>query len=209
MNLEYNYWSFKEVLPTRLCKDIIAYGLRHTSHVALTGNRSRDLTKNPLSKQELKTQKKIRHSKTSWLTDPWIYNEIIPYINLANKNAGWNFEWDWSESIQFTHYRLNYHYDWHRDSAEKSYDDPTDKNRMGKIRKLSATISLSPPEDYRGGNLEFNFFNSITSKAEVCKEIKPQGSIVVFPSFTFHRVRPVTKGKRYSLVLWQIGKPFK
>ena len=88
MNLEYNYWSFKEVLPTRLCKDIIAYGLRHTSHVALTGNRSRDLTKNPLSKKELKTQKKIRHSKTSWLTDPWIYNEIIPYINLANKNAG-------------------------------------------------------------------------------------------------------------------------
>tara|TARA_Y100001951_G_C11272531_1_gene259711 strand:+ start:186 stop:815 length:630 start_codon:yes stop_codon:yes gene_type:complete len=209
MNLEYNYWSFKEALPTRLCKDIIAYGLRHTSHVALTGNRTRDLTKNPLNKKELKTQKKIRHSKTSWLNDPWLYNEIIPYVNLANKNAGWNFEWDCSEDIQFTHYQINYHYDWHRDSADKPYSDPADKTRLGKVRKLSATISLSSPDDYRGGDLEFNFGHSIKSKAEVCKEIKPQGSIVVFPSFTFHRVRPVTKGKRYSLVLWQIGKPFK
>ena len=214
MNLEHHYWYFKQALPVHLCKDIVAYGLKHTAGTAIirgfsTGNQTRDLKKNPLNKQEIKKLHKIRNSNVSWLDDPWIYKEIHPYINEANRNAGWNFEWDWSESIQFTHYRLNYHYDWHRDSSEKPYNDPNNKNRVGKIRKLSATVALSPPEDYRGGNLEFNFGNSIKSKATVCEEAKSQGSIIVFPSFMFHRVTPVTKGTRYSLVLWQLGEPFK
>ena len=208
MNLEYRYWAFKEALPLHLCKDIVAYGLKHASDTAITGNQRHDIQKNPLSKQELKKLHKTRHSNVAWLDDPWIYKEIHPYIHAANEKAGWNFEWDWSESIQFTHYRLNYHYDWHCDSGDRPYSG-ADKSRVGKIRKLSATISLSAPEDYSGGNLEFNFFNTIKPKAQVCEEIKPQGSIVVFPSFVYHRVTPVTKGTRYSLVLWQLGNPFK
>jgi len=209
MNLEYNYWSFKGVLSSRLCKDIVDYGLQHTSNTALTGQYPRNLEQKPLNQQELKKLQKLRHSNISWLDDPWIYNEIQPYINVANKNAGWNFQWDWSEAIQFTHYRLNYHYNWHRDSLTKPYDDSVQKNFVGKIRKLSVTVSLSAPDDYEGGNLEFNFFHDVKSKPQVCKEVKPQGSIVVFPSFVFHRVTPVTTGTRYSLVLWQLGNPFK
>jgi len=209
MNLEYGYWAFKEALPLHLCKDIVAYGLKHVSDIALTGNVPRDLKKNPFSKQELKKLQKTRHSNIAWLNDPWIYKEIQPYIKVANEKACWNFEWDWSESIQFTHYRLNYHYDWHCDSGIKPYDDSVHKNFVGKIRKLSATVSLSAPDDYEGGDLQFNFLNNIKSKVRACKEIKPQGSIVVFPSFVYHRVTPVTKGTRYSLVLWQLGRPFK
>ena len=41
------------------------------------------------------------------------------------------------------------------------------------------------------------------------KEVVPRGSIVVFPSFLYHEVKPITKGTRYSLVVWFIGKPFK
>ena len=41
------------------------------------------------------------------------------------------------------------------------------------------------------------------------KEILPKGSIIVFPSFVWHRVKPVTKGTRYSLVMWNLGYPFK
>ena len=41
------------------------------------------------------------------------------------------------------------------------------------------------------------------------KEILPKGSIVVFPSHVWHRVKPVTSGTRYSLVVWSIGDPFK
>jgi hypothetical protein len=40
------------------------------------------------------------------MNDAWIYKEIQPYIHQANRNAGWNFEWDRSESCQFTKYKL-------------------------------------------------------------------------------------------------------
>ena len=42
-----------------------------------------------------------------------------------------------------------------------------------------------------------------------CKEILPKGSLVVFPSFVWHRVCPVKKGSRYSLVIWNLGWPFR
>ena len=42
----------------------------------------------------------------------------------------------------------------------------------------------------------------------ICSEIAEKGSIVVFPSFVYHRVKPVTKGVRYSLVVWNLGNPF-
>ena len=41
------------------------------------------------------------------------------------------------------------------------------------------------------------------------KEILTKGSIIVFPSHVWHRVKPVTSGTRYSLVVWSIGDPFK
>ena len=37
---------------------------------------------------------------------------------------------------------------------------------------------------------------------------KVKGTIVVFPSFVWHRVTPVTSGTRYSLVNWLQGRPF-
>jgi PKHD-type hydroxylase len=42
-----------------------------------------------------------------------------------------------------------------------------------------------------------------------CKGIIPRGSIVVFPSFIWHRVKPVTEGIRYSLVIWNLGQPYR
>jgi PKHD-type hydroxylase len=41
------------------------------------------------------------------------------------------------------------------------------------------------------------------------KEILSKGSIIIFPSHLWHRVKPVMKGTRYSLVLWNLGNPFK
>jgi PKHD-type hydroxylase len=73
------------------------------------------------------------------------------------------------------------------------------------------TLSLSDEKDYKGGELEFDFRNLDPDKKRntaICKEIKPKGSLVIFPSFVWHRVRPVTKGSRYSLVIWNLGWPF-
>ena len=45
------------------------------------------------------------------------------------ENAGWNFDWDRSESCQFTKYKLNQYYDWHCDSWDKPYDRKTKYTR--------------------------------------------------------------------------------
>ncbi len=102
-------------------------------------------------------------------------------------------------------------YDWHCDSWDKPYTNKEDVNKFNKIRKLSVTCSLSDPKKYKGGELEFDFRNrdpKIISK-KVCTEIMPRGSIVVFPSHVWHRVKPVKKGERYSLVIWNLGYPFR
>ena len=82
-------------------------------------------------------------------------------------------------------------------------------NMINKIRKLSMTVNLNKPEDYEGGNLKFDFGPHAAGKRfHECVEIRPQGSIIIFPSYVYHQVTPVTSGTRYSLVMWTIGQPF-
>jgi PKHD-type hydroxylase len=213
MNLKNYYWYFQSGLPKSFCNDLIKYGNEKKEEIALTGNQtSKVKSGKELNDNDLKDLKKKRDSNIVWLNDPWIYNEIHPYIRLANINAGWNFEWDYSESCQFTKYKKNQYYDWHVDSWDDVYDDKHNENYKGKIRKLSVTCSLSKPEDYEGGELEFDFGSEEPNKEhkiKTCSEIKDQGSLVIFPSFINHRVKPVTKGARYSLVMWNLGLPFK
>jgi PKHD-type hydroxylase len=214
MNLQNYYWYFKSVLSPKFCDELIAYGKKNQEQIALTGNieSKRNLKLNPLTKKETKDLKKKRNSNIVWMNDRWIYDQIQPYVNQANKSAGWNFEWDWSESCQFTKYSKEQYYDWHCDSFDTPYNNPENLNFHEKIRKLSVTCSLSNPKDYKGGELEFNFNNPEATKKQnikKCLEILPRGSIVVFPSFVWHRVRPVTKGVRYSLVIWNLGYPYK
>ena len=81
---------------------------------------------------------------------------------------------------------------------------------VGKVRKLSVTINLNKPGEYEGGNLKFDFGpHAETKRFHEVEEIRPQGSIIVFPSYVHHQVTPVTKGTRYSMVLWSLGQPFK
>ena len=212
VNLSNYYWYFKSVVPPRICDDIIRYGLSQAETFARTGGYGED---RELTKQEIKDIKRKRNSDLVWLNDKWIFKELHPYIHLANKNAGWNFQWDVSESCQFTKYKLNQYYDWHCDSWDKPYKNPNNNQMNGKIRKLSMTCQLTDGSEYEGGELEFDFRNydphmRDESKHRIqCKEILTKGSIIVFPSFVWHRVKPVTSGVRYSLVLWNLGYPFK
>ena len=172
MNLATHYWWFKSAIPPRICDDIVKYGLRHKDNTAITGGlgRNRNLQKQPLNKKEIKDLKKKRDSSIVWMNDRWIYREVQPYIHQANQSAGWNFNWDYSESCQFTKYKPGQYYDWHCDSWDGIYNQegPT----KGKIRKLSVTVSLSDEKDYTGGELEFQFRNMDNPKvSRVCKEI--------------------------------------
>ena len=224
MNISNYYYYFVSAVPERICDDIVKYGYasKDRQQQAITGGfgRDRDLTKQPLEDKELKDIKKKRDSNIIWMNDPWIYRELHPYIHEANKQAGWNYEWDHSESCQFTIYGKGQYYGWHCDSWDKPYSRPplADGTRPidhGKIRKLSVTISLSHPDEYVGGNLEFDFRNQVDwennkkEKIHSCEEIRPRGSIIVFPSFVWHRVAPVTRGTRYSLVVWNLGYPWR
>ena len=147
MNLDNFYWYFKEAIPHHVCDDIIKYGLQIKEQMALTGGYNAN---KKLNDRQIKDLKKKRDSNIVWMSDRWIYKEIQPYINIANRNAGWNFQWDHSESCQFTKYKLNQFYDWHCDSWDRPYDKPDDPNRHGKIRKLSCTVSLSDGNEYEG-----------------------------------------------------------
>ena len=184
MNLEYSYWWFKAAIPPRICDDIIKYGLRHSDNVATVGGlgQDRDLKKQPLNKKEIKNLKKKRDSNIVWMNDRWIYKEIQPYIKEANRRANWNFNWDWSESCQFTKYKPGQYYGWHCDSWEGVYTQ--EGSSKGKIRKLSVTVSLSDEKDYSGGELEFDFRQQSPDKrnqTKECKEILSKGSLVSPP----------------------------
>ena len=211
MNLKNYYWYFKDALSPRFCDEVIKYALYQKEMIAKTGGF--DKVKN-LNKDQLKQLRSKRNSDVVWLNDDWIYKEIMPYVHTANINAGWNFQFDHTESCQFTKYKLNQYYDWHCDSWNQPYNRPGQIDH-GKIRKLSMTCQLTDGSEYKGGELEFDFRNydphmrDEESHLKKCNEILSKGSIIIFPSFVWHRVKPVTSGTRYSLVAWHLGEPFK
>lgn len=175
----------------------------------------------------------VRDSEIVWLEDQWIYEKILPLVKEANHNAGWKYNFDSWEKFQFTVYHSpGGFYGWHNDmpsdhhAALKRYihgvtnvplrEDgqipfgyTRDSDLVGKIRKLSITINLTDPNTYEGGNLKFDLGNHKTEKFHEATVARNQGTVIVFPSYLEHCVTPVTKGTRYSLVLWCSGRPFK
>jgi PKHD-type hydroxylase len=196
MILENYYYRFTKAIPKDICEKIIDLGKQKT------------LEKAKIDKNK-KAPKKIRDSKIIWLTDQWLYDLIQPWLNEANKEAKWNFNIDWNESFQFTVYGKNQHYDWHTDQTVDLYSNKQNLNFDGKTRKISMSLNLSDPSEYKGGELNFCWKDKKMKDVIVKdKDFKKQGSLIFFPSFIWHKVSPVTSGTRYSLVLWSIGKPF-
>jgi PKHD-type hydroxylase len=211
MNLQNYYYYFQSALTPRFCDELIKYGISQQEQLALTGGQTNKINEGkPLDDKDIIDLKKKRDSNIVWLNDRWIYKEIQPFIHQANRLANWNFDWDFSESCQFTKYGPGQHYGAHCDSWESAYANKDNPDTFGKIRKLSVTCSLSDPSEYEGGELEFQFRNQDDpTPKKKCVEILPRGSICVFPSFVWHEVKPVTKGVRYSLVIWSLGYPFR
>jgi PKHD-type hydroxylase len=85
------------------------------------------------------------------------------------------------------------HYDWHIDLGTGRFSQ----------RKLSLSLQLSEADDYEGGDLEFHLSGLDRLR------MRQQGTLIAFPSFHEHRVTPVTRGERFSLVAWIDGPPFR
>jgi PKHD-type hydroxylase len=124
----------------------------------------------------------------------WLFLRISEIVtNLNDKFFGFDL-FGLVEGLQFTMY----------DGEEQGkYDKHTDTGFGSLVRKLSLTVQLSDEESYEGGELILHISGSDYVSS------KEQGSALVFPSYTLHEVKPVTKGTRYSLVAWVTGKPFK
>ena len=186
MRLKNFVWTFEGALSPEVCDKIIKHAGTQKTIAAVTGKGSVN---------------KARDSDVTWLYDKWITDLINPYVDKANKNAGWNFQWEPVEEIQFTTYKRGQYYDWHRDTFSRNFAND-------KIRKLSVTANLS--DGYTGGDLYFDHEEKygITNPI-VCEKLRTRGSIAVFPSDLWHKVDTVTAGTRHSLVLWLKGDPFK
>lgn len=206
MNLQSYFFVFDSALPSRVCDEIISFGNLQQEEQGLTGA----FPQLPSNEKDISKLYKTRNSSIVWMNEPWIYKEILPYINMANAEANWNFDVHLTEACQFTKYSETQHYSWHVDS----FREPSNKIKTpfyGTIRKLSATISLADGDTYEGGDLEFDLRNSDNGESVIRTAAlsRKKGSIIVFPSFVYHRVAPVTKGTRYSLVLWCSGEPYR
>jgi PKHD-type hydroxylase len=119
----------------------------------------------------------------------WIYNKISEYAMIANQQM-WNYDiWGYHDSLQYTTYfDRGGHYDWHGDLGSGMSN-----------RKLSCVLQLTDGSEYDGGDLQFNTGSQIVTIP------KEKGLITFFSSFVLHRVTPVTRGKRQTLVTWLSG----
>lgn len=141
------------------------------------------------------TPEEVRKSRNSWIDftpeSQWIFDKLGGIVMGAN-DARYKFQLTgFMEHLQYTLYdETGSHYRMHSDFG---------KGPMAQ-RKLSCVLMLSHPEDYEGGELAFH---------DHSEHKFPRGTLVVFPSFQVHGVKPVTAGLRKSLVAWVSGEPFR
>lgn len=150
---------------------------------------------------EIVHDSKVRESNVSWLDltsdTAWIYAKLSNVIAEVNKRY-YHYELTgFYESIQLGVYSSvnKGHYDWHTDST------PFDP---GTPRKLSMALLLSDTSEFEGGDLELK---PDSDEAKAVQQAK--GRAYFFPSYMLHRVTPVTKGVRRSMVVWVGGPPFR
>ena len=201
MHLKYNYWYFSKVIKKEICNEIISICSKQRQYAGKLGEQK--MVKN---KRWGGLKSSYRNCKVAWISSKRIYDILNPFIHRANKEAGWNFQWDWNEPSQFTIYNKNNFYSWHNDQT--TFKKHKNNNFNNKIRKLSLTLQLTEPSEYEGGDLQFKYFDKKTIQISTPKIAKELGSIIIFPSFIWHQVTPIIKGERQALVNWSLGRPF-
>jgi PKHD-type hydroxylase len=199
-----NRWFlFKDCLDKKVCDDIKSLGKNNWEKgvVIVLDEDNESLT--------FANKKDIRSSSVAWVSLQWVYDLVWPYMETANNSAGWEYDIAAAEDMQVARYSKNGFYTWHSDgNGDKlsAYDRPDSEFLHNRVRKLSMSVLLN--DNYRGGDFQFIYSQQGKHKIETV-ELNKAGSIIVFPSYLEHRVTSITKGIRYSLVVWFVGPPFK
>jgi len=176
-----DYWAYwEDGFSTAECKKIIELGESKT-----------------LSRGTVIGGKEVRESDIVFIHPDddsiWLFQKITGIVNAINDKF---FRFDLTgmvEGLQFTKYEAPGGY----------YGKHVDAAGTVPVRKLSFTLQLSDPNEYEGGDLCL-YFND-----EPIRVNRKQGFVAVFPSWALHEVEPVTKGTRYSLVVWITGAAFR
>jgi PKHD-type hydroxylase len=129
----------------------------------------------------------------------WVYNRIVSRVSWANAERYRFALSGCNEPIQFLRYDTKKkkkknagHYDWHQDYG----------GGYASIRKLSVVVQLTDGDDYDGCELTFRTHREFTPG------LRKRGDTIIFPSWLVHSVTPITRGRRYALVLWVSGPQF-
>jgi PKHD-type hydroxylase len=178
------YWVWENELPHEVCDRLILEN-RHNLEVAKTvGPQGEDMVVDRRRSKlnfDVTTEAKEMCLHYTWAANKHVFGfNLFPNENYRNFNA------------QFTEYNAEEkgHFDWHMDT----YIHGSSRSN----RKLTLICSLSDPKDYEGGGLDIGY-------GDVPPLRLSKGSIVVFPSYMLHRIRPVTVGRRNSFVSWVEG----
>ena len=169
------------------CNQIIASGRAQKPQEAKIG----------MNKPGGGTDTKKRVTTISWI--PFkemghMYQDLNLFIQKTNENHFGFGDIRVTENAQFTEYPEGGFYDWHMDCDVHMTHEPP-------VRKISMTVLLNDPSEFEGGHLELMAPGKFA-------ELK-QGHAIIFASFLNHRVNPVTRGMRQSLVVWFGGKAFR
>ena len=179
--------TIQPIFTPQQCEMVIQAGYKQKPQVAKVGMNN--------LKGGVDTKK--RTTTISWIPFkemPEMYSQVETTMQSTNLNHFGFENMRITEPAQFTEYPKGGFYDWHMDLDVNGAFEPP-------IRKISMTILLSDPSTFKGGELEFMEKNKIP-------DLK-QGQAIFFASFIRHRVAPVKKGMRRSLVMWFGGTPFK
>lgn len=135
----------------------------------------------------------------------WIFQRLNSLIEMVNDRF-FNYDLNGYEFVQYAEYRAedSGHYNYHIDMSMNG--DNLRENRSGGLetRKLSLAMLLNEPGvDFDGG--DFHVKLADTDEVVDCKK----GRAIIFPSYLLHKVTPVTRGVRKSLVLWVTGPKFR
>lgn len=109
----------------------------------------------------------------------WLFRFIGKLTHASVKRIG---------TLSYLKYSVGHHYKWHADVCPDHLDVAW--------RKWSGSIQLSEASDYDGGELQLR-----ADPHDYVME-KEVGSVLMFNPEIAHRVTPVTRGLRRSLVFW-------
>ena len=137
--------------------------------------------------------------------DEWLFDKILGAImNFNNHETGYQFDVrGLAEPPNLMRYQAADldkngkpgHYDWHMDVGP---------GEVPSMRKISYSLLLNPGE-YKGGELCFHVGRNLDNPHPGQDEI---GTMILFPSYLVHKVKPVTSGTRYVVVGWAHGNSF-